>query len=178
MSRKSGPVSKTMAVPTALVAATTGGRRRRRRKKSNPAQPIADRLRSLPGAIERAVPGGRRSPLPFGGRRRRRSDLMRMARHAGAAVSAVSFAADLISQVNAISAAASHDSSPDHRTGRESRPSTGGRKRSAPDRQESRAPRSGGSRSRSSGSEDGNRQPARARAGGLNGQNPIDEEEE
>ena len=175
MSRKSGPVGKKMAVPTALVAATAGGRRRRR-KKTNAVQPIADRLRSLPGAIERAVPGGRRSALPFGGRRRRRSDLMRIARHAGTAVSAVSFAADLITQVNAISAAASQNSAPDRRSGRDGRPSAAG-DRSTRARQVSRVVPSGGSRSRSGPSEQRTRQAARSRAGGLNGQNPIDDEE-
>lgn len=196
MKKRTGAVA---GMPTALVASTARlrtrrrrGRRRRTDLKSLTA--ISEPLRAVPEAVERVLPRRRRSAIGRLRRRRRGTDLMRMARHAGTAVSAVGFAADLLNQINAISEAAER-SRPEpgrqrrpqaERTTRDRKPP--GDRRASSDRREAGerrpSPDRGAGRERAtarkpagSASRNGSRSRPGARAGAANSDHPTDDEE-
>lgn len=98
--------ARAAATPTAMVAGAVAGRRRRRRRARKPAAAIDGLTRvahALPDTVARAVPRKRRSRM-FG---RRRHGWISVARHAGTAVSAIGFAAELLDQVNTLAASRS-----------------------------------------------------------------------
>ncbi|HET9077954.1 MAG TPA: hypothetical protein VFN68_13550 [Acidimicrobiales bacterium] len=105
MTKKKRAVGKAAGAPTALVAAAAakgrGGRRGRGRSVSDlPAAVIG-----VPGSLARHLPGGHRSGLARITKRRRGPSVLKVARHAGTALSAIGFASDLLAQINALSEA-------------------------------------------------------------------------